>query len=151
MEDVFRQKGLLVDVSQAMAHLKKTAEDLGLEFGDRRMVYNSRLAQEVGAWAQSINKDHEFHMQMFKAYFVDGLNIADHDVLLDLAEKSGLDRHEAHAVITERTFSDAVDADWALAREREIVAVPAAFMEDDRLVGARPYEAYERVVLKYMG
>ncbi len=72
-----------------MAHLKQKAAELGLPFGDRKKTYNSRLAQELGLWAQSKGQGEAFHMAAFEAYFVDGKNLAQRDVLVDLASSGG--------------------------------------------------------------
>ena len=45
--------GVSVDVNKIVGQLKTTAAKFGLEFGNREMTYNSRLAQEVGLWAQT--------------------------------------------------------------------------------------------------
>ena len=120
--------------------MKETAEGLGLPFGDGLMTYNSRLAQELGLWAQSRGKGHAFHDAAFRAYFADGKNIAKRPVLLDLTESAGLPRNEAEEVIQDRQFKEAVDADWALSREKEIVAIPTFVLNSDRLVGAQSYK-----------
>jgi len=150
LEDLFSRKGIPANVDQMMTQLKKTAAGLGLKLGNRKMTYNSRLAQEVGLWAQSENRGHQFHMQAFEAYFVHGLNIAKKTVLLDLIAKSGLDSKAGESVIDTRSFSDAVDADWELSRNSGVTAVPTFIMGLDRLVGAQPYEALERMVDKYL-
>ena len=123
-----------------MRHLKKTAEDLGLPIGEREKTYNSRLAQELGLWAESKNKGDVFHKAAFKAYFVDGKNIAKIPVLVDLAASVGLPSEEAAAVLATRTFKAGVDADWNLSREKAITAVPTFVMNQNKLVGAQPYE-----------
>ncbi len=132
-----------VDIKKMMSKLHKTAVDLGLPFGERKRTYNSRMSQELGLWAESKNKGDAFHNAVFKAYFADGKNIAKVPVLLDLAESAGLPREEAATVIATRAFKAAVDADWALAREKEITAVPTFVMKQDKLVGAQPYDMLE--------
>ena len=145
LEELFANQP--VDIKKMMAHLGKTSADLGLPFGERKRTYNSRLAQELGLWAESRNAGDAFHMAAFKAYFVDGKNIAKIPVLLDLAASVNLSREEADAVLTGRAFKTAVDADWALSREAGITAVPTFVMNQDKLVGAKPYEALERLVV----
>ena len=135
-----------MNVDEMMAHLKDTATNLGLELSDRKMTYNSRLAQEIGLWAEIKNRGHQFHMEAFKAYFAHGRNLADQDVLLDLINRSGLDMEEGRQVIETRAFSDAVDADWALSREKNVIAIPTFFMGSERLVGAQSYEALKKLV-----
>ena len=41
------------DIDQMMTHLKQVSSGLGLPFGDRKMTYNSRLAQELGINGQN--------------------------------------------------------------------------------------------------
>jgi hypothetical protein len=36
-----------------MASLKRAADKEGLPLGERKKTYNSRLAQELGKWAES--------------------------------------------------------------------------------------------------
>jgi predicted DsbA family dithiol-disulfide isomerase len=129
-----------VDVNQIMSRLKNKAAELGLPFGERRKTYNSRLAQELGSWAESKNRGDAFHISAFKAYFVDGKNIAKIPVLLDLAASVGLPRDEAEAVLSTRGFKDPVDEDWAISKARGITAVPTFVINQDKLVGAQPYE-----------
>lgn len=149
LDELFRKKGIPVDVDKMMAQLKTTAAKLGLELGDRKKTYNSRLAQELGLWAETQGKGHAFHLAAFRAYFAAGKNIADKNVLLDLAESAGLPEAEAREVIEHRTFSDAVDQDWELSREKGVNAVPTFFMGLDRLVGAQPYEVLDKMVARY--
>ena len=49
-----------MDVDEVMAHLRATAARLGLAMGRRKMTYNSRLAQEVGLWAETRDRGHQF-------------------------------------------------------------------------------------------
>ena len=107
-----------------MANLKQVANGLGLPFGDRKMTYNSRLAQELGKWAESKDKGHEFHNAAFRAYFVDGRNIAKADVLVEVAESVDLSGEDALKVMQKRTYREAVDLDWKRSRELRVTAVP---------------------------
>lgn len=135
-----------MDVHDMMRRLKRTAADLGLPFGEREKTYNSRLAQELGLWAESMHAGDAFHAAAFRAYFADGKNIAKMSVLLDLAESVGLPREQAETVLTTRAFKAAVDEDWALSRKKGITAVPTFVMNRERLVGAQPYEKLERLM-----
>ena len=129
-----------------MAPLKKKAAEIGLELGHLHDIYNTRLAQELGLWAESMNKGDEFHKSAFRAYLTHGKNIAKREVLLDLSESIGLPRAEAETVLEDRTFRDAVDKDWAEARQLNINAVPTVICNGRRLVGYQPYEKLTRLI-----
>ena len=135
-----------VDINEIRRRLKDKAAELGLPLGERKKTYNSRLAQELGIWAESKNRGDAFHMAAFKAYFVEGKNIAKIPVLLDLAASAGLPREEAEPVLSTRTFKDPVDEDWAISKARGITAVPTFVINQDKLVGAQPYETLEKFV-----
>ncbi len=133
-------------IAQMVAGLKETASSLGLPFGDRHMTYNSRLAQELGLWAESKGRGHVFHMAAFTTYFVDGKNISKGAVLKDLAIQSGLDGDEAMTIINSRSFKDAVDKDWQLSREKNITAAPTFCMGEHSLVGAQSYQNLQQLM-----
>ncbi len=129
-----------MNVAEVVAGLRKVAGRLGLPFGPRSMTYNSRLAQELGKWAETKGRGEEFHLSAFRAYFVHGLNIAQVSVLTDLAASVGLDEEETRAVLDQRTFQEAVDRDWSYVRRQGVVAVPTFTAAERVVVGAQEYE-----------
>jgi predicted DsbA family dithiol-disulfide isomerase len=126
-----------------MARLKQVAAAEGLPFGERTMTYNSRLAQELGKWAESQGKGDEYHKAVFQAYFVDGKNIGKIPVLLDIARSVGLPDKEAQTVLEQRTFKEAVDSDWSRSYILGITGVPTFVINRQGVVGAQPYEVLE--------
>ena len=123
-----------------VSQLKQTAEGFGLPFGERTITCNSRLAQELGLWAETKGKGHTFHMSAFRAYFADGVNLAQIPSLLQLVKDIDLPVKEAEKVLAERLFREAVDRDWAESRLMSITAVPTFVMRHHKLVGAQSYE-----------
>jgi len=141
LEELFA--GRNVDIPGVLARLEKVASELDLPWGERRMTYNSRLAQELAKWAEAQGKGDAFHDAAFRAYFVEGLNLAKKDVLVRLAGSVGLDEEGARKVLESRRFRAAVDEDWRLSREQGITAVPTFVINGAGLVGAQPYEKLE--------
>ena len=131
-----------------LARLKQIARELELPFGDREMTFNSRLAQELGKWAEQMGKGDAFHDAVFRAYFAEGRNIADVNILADIAGAVGLDAKKAHDMIGARVFREAVDIDWARAYESGVTAVPTFLMNGQTLVGAQTFNALANFVLQ---
>lgn len=129
-----------------VSRLKRTAEACGLPFGERTMTCNSRLAQELGLWAETTGKGEAFHMAAFRAYFVDGINLAKVPALLQLARDVGLPLEEAEEVLESRSYQGAVDKDWAESKFKNITAVPTFVMNRHKLVGAQGYESLVAMV-----
>ncbi len=122
-----------------IAHLKNVAEGLGLPFGNREKTYNSRLAQELGKWAESQGKGDEFHHTVFQAYFADGLNIGEITTLIKVGKTIGLPEGDMRHVLETQAYKSAVDSDWARAYQMGITAVPTFMINQQVLVGAQPY------------
>ena len=135
-----------MDIPAILERLEKVARELDLPFGKRSMTYNSRLATEIGKWAEEQGHGDAFHHAVFLAYFRDGENIGRDEVLLELCRGIGLDPRTAQEVMTQREFRAAVDADWEISRQNNIRAVPTFVMGGRRLVGAQTYAALERLV-----
>ena len=144
LADLFAGRG--VDRKAMNAQMKARMDAEGLPYGERTMTYNSRLAQEVGKWADTQPGGEAIHDAMFRAYFVEARNIGDPDVILDIVKQIGLSVDEARDVIEKRTFKDAIDQDWALSRQLGVTGVPTFVAGRYGVVGAQPYETLERLV-----
>ena len=116
----------------------------GLPYGDRTHTYNSRLAQEVGAWADTQEGGEAIHDAIYKAYFVEAKNIGDPNVLLNIVKANNLSVEEARKVIGERTFKDVVDEDWRKSHQLGVTGVPTFVAAGQGVVGAQPYETLEK-------
>ena len=145
LEELFA--GRNVNIDQMMLRLKKVADELGLPLGKRAKTYNSRRAQELAKWAECKNRGDEFHDAVFRAYFVDGKNIAKIDELAGLAQTVGLSPDEAKIALQSGSFREAVDADWIRSHQMGITAVPTFVVDRQSVVGAQPYEVLEQFLI----
>jgi predicted DsbA family dithiol-disulfide isomerase len=132
--------GRPINIAEMRQRLEQTAVRHGLPFGERRMSFNSRRAQEAAKWAESHGKADPFHNAVFRAYFVDGKNLHELETLAAAAESAGLKGGELEGVLQSKTFKAAVDRDWLRSHHLGITAVPTFRMNEENLVGAQPYE-----------
>lgn len=128
--------------------LETAMDDAGLPYGDRTRTYNSRLAQELAAWADTREDGCAIHDALFRAYFVRNENLADPDVLVSVAESVGLPTDEARRVVEERRYRDEVTRDWEHSRQLGLRGVPAYVADRYYVVGAQPYEVLAEMVTK---
>jgi len=141
LEELFA--GRNVDMEAMYTRMKGLMDEEGLPYGKRSHTYNSRLAQELGKWADTEPGGEAIHDAFYRAYFVDAVNVGDVDALLTIAGDVGLDVYAAREVLQNRSFSDAVDADWDLSRRYGVTGVPTFFVAQKAVVGAQPYEVLE--------
>jgi predicted DsbA family dithiol-disulfide isomerase len=140
--------GREVDIDAMQARLSQLAAAEGLPLAKRTRTYNSRLAQELGKWAESRGTGGPFRSAVYRAYFVEGSNIALVDELMRIAGSVGLPPDEARAVLASRSFAAAVDADWQRAGELRITAVPTHLCGGKRLAGFGSYDDFVRLIGK---
>ena len=131
-------------IEAQQAQMRGLMEKEDLPYGKRTHTYNSRLAQEIGAWADTQKGGEVMHDALYKAYFVETKNIGDPDVLLEIVEANGLPVEDARKVLEERTFKDAVDEDWRKSRHYGVTGVPTFVAAGHGVVGAQPYETLEK-------
>ena len=137
LKDLFAGRGF--DLEAMHARMKGLMDAEGLAYSRRTHTYNSRLAQELAKWADSQPGFESIHDALYSAYFVDGRNIGDPEILIDIARSGGLPSDAAREVLANRTFKDAVDADWEESRRRGITGVPSFIAGKYKVVGAQPY------------
>ena len=144
LDDLFA--GRKVDRKAMHAQMKARMDAEGLPYGERTMTYNSRLAQELGKWADTQSGGEAIHDALFHAYFVEARDISQPAVLLDIVERVGLSVDGAREALETRTFKAAVDADWELSRRYGVTGVPTFVAGRHNVVGAQPYEALQELV-----
>ncbi|HYP85599.1 DsbA family oxidoreductase [Variovorax sp.] len=137
-------------------HLRQRGATVGFDFdlARRKRVWNTFDAHRLLHWAQMMGLEKQYALKkaLFKAYFSDGLNPSDHDLLVRLAGEAGLDTARAREILAGDEFA-------AETRERErmytgagIHSVPAIIFNSEHLVsGGQPVEVFERALRQIAG
>jgi predicted DsbA family dithiol-disulfide isomerase len=144
LADLFRGRNFAVESMQQ--RLRVVAGEVGLPMGTRTHIGNSRRAQELGKWAETMGKGDEFRRSTYHAYFAEGRNIALLPELEVIAEAAGLPKDDVFGILAQSLFADAVDADWSRAGELAVTAVPFHLFGEKTLVGFHAYEDYVKLV-----
>ena len=144
LEDLFQGRGY--DIKAMKQRMSALMTEENLAYGNRSHTYNSRLAQELAKWGESFPEGEALNLKLFEAYFAEGRNLAEPEVLLDVAKVAGLPLETAEEVIRQRSFRDAVDTDWKRAHELGVTGVPTFVSGNRGLVGAQPYEALVQLI-----
>jgi predicted DsbA family dithiol-disulfide isomerase len=126
---------------------------LGFTFdmAKRGRIYNTFNAHRLLHWAglEGSGKQAALKESLFSAYFTDGRNPSDPEVLAELAAKAGLDPDRARSILASDEYADEVRAREQLYLSRGIHAVPAVILNDKYLVqGGQPVEAFEQALVK---
>jgi len=126
LQHLAERKGWSMDVArQVAADLSNRARDVGLAFNyDRTVVANTFDAHRLIHFATAQGKGDDMTEQLFKSYFIDGRNIADHAFLTELAAGIGLPADEVKDALASDRFADDVRHDIDDALQMGINGVP---------------------------
>ncbi|WP_028661308.1 DsbA family oxidoreductase [Nocardioides insulae] len=124
------------------------AAEIGLDYHlDRALPTNTLPAHRLAHWAAGEGRQHALILALFRAYFTDGRNVGDHEVLADLAAEAGLPREEPLAVLGTESFAEEVQQDIALAQRLGISGVPFFVFDGKYAVsGAQPVEVFRQAL-----
>jgi predicted DsbA family dithiol-disulfide isomerase len=129
------------------------AAEVGLEFRmDRALRANTLLAHRLiwlaGDPDSPVTQD-AMKERLLEAYFHDGLNIGDPDVLADCAAEVGFDRAEAYEFLASTRGTDEVRAELDVASDQGITAVPTYVINGRWAIpGAQEPETFAQVLRK---
>lgn len=138
-------KGWGLDKAREMhERVTEMAEDEGLEYHmEKAVVANSFDAHRLIQYAKTKGKGEEIEEALFRAYFTEGRNIADHDMLAEIAESAGLDPEDVRQQLKSEGFKQEVKQDINEAHQLGLQGVP--FYVFDRtwaVVGAQSPERF---------
>lgn len=121
--------------------LKARAREFGLEMEPPATLFNTRPAHRLAEFARDMGEAPEVMRLLFRVNFVEGRNLADSDVLREVAEAAGLDPDAAIAALESEEYEERIKRAGAEARAYGVSGVPAFIIEDRyRIVGAQPYD-----------
>ena len=117
------------DIDQVTRTCNQRGAPYGIRFGKLTRLSNSHLALEAAEFARDAGMYDDFHNRMFKAYFTDGRDIGDRDVILDEAARSGLDVQELKIALDENRYAGRVEDGSRAARAAGVTAIPTFLIE----------------------
>jgi predicted DsbA family dithiol-disulfide isomerase len=126
------------------------AAEVGLHYDfDKAIVANSFDAHRLSHYAKTQGKQDAMEERLFKAYFTEGKNTADHETLVHLAEEVGLKADDVRKMLSSNEFSDDVTKDIYEAQQVGARGVPFYVFDDSYVVsGAQPSKLFLQVLEK---
>lgn len=129
--------------------IRARGADLGFSFdmSRRSRIYNTFDAHRLLHWAESEGRQHALKNALFTAYFTEGRNPSDREVLIEVATRVGLDPVEARAVLESNRFASEVREREHFYQQQGIQAVPSVVINDRYLIqGGQPIEVFEQAL-----
>jgi predicted DsbA family dithiol-disulfide isomerase len=145
LTDRFRQE----DIDRMMQHLRSMGAPFGITFADRPFLSNSRLALIAAELARDQGRFQAVHEAIFAAYFSQGLDIGDLEVLSKIVQEAGIDAALLADAVRNNTYASRLQQAQRLAAQTGVSGVPTFVLNNKRtIVGAQPLDVFRKALTK---
>ena len=144
-------KGMTLDqVAQMTVGVTEMAKNAGLSLDfEKAVAANTFNAHRIIQKAKTKGLGDAIEEAFFKAHFVDGLDVADKEVLMSIGEKTGLSKEEINDALSNDEYAYMVQQDIMESRNIGVRGVPFfVFNRKYGISGAQPVEVFTNTIEK---
>lgn len=110
---------------------------------------NTFDAHRLAKWANTKNLEDKLTSRLMKAYFEEGFNLSDYDVLVKLAKEVGLNELEAKDILNNNKYLEDVNNQLEEAKSLGVTGVPFILINRKYAIsGAQPKNVFKETILK---
>ncbi len=157
IEHLTEKYGMSADQARAGGEaIRQRGESVGFTFdmGKRSRVWNTFDAHRLLHWAELEGPARQIALKkaLLKAYFTDGENPSDVEVLVRLAGEVGLATARARQILASDDYAQATRQRERMYMDAGIHSVPAIIINDQHLIsGGQPVDVFERALRQIAG
>jgi predicted DsbA family dithiol-disulfide isomerase len=132
------------------ANVTDQAKTEGLEYNfDKAIIANSFDAHRLSHLAKKYGNGNELEELIFKAYFTEGKDVSEGEILVELGKNVGLDETEIRNMLASNQYKDAVQNDIIEAQQIGVRGVPFFVLDRKYAIsGAQPKEVFTETLEK---
>jgi predicted DsbA family dithiol-disulfide isomerase len=139
-----------LDAQNMLRHLRGMSAPYGITFADISRISNSRLSLEASEFAKEHGQFDQLHRALFLAYFSQGMDIGNLEVLAQIGHESGLDREALAQALQTGKYRPMIEQMRKEAAGLGVTAAPTFIIEGrDRIIGAQPIEIFKKKLMHY--
>jgi len=122
-------------------NLNQMGTTLGLKFVAQDRLSNSHSAILLGEYIHLHHPEQEnnYHDAVFKAYFSEGKDIGQPEILSDLLQELGIDLKVLPTALNDIAAQTRMQKNAQTAVDNGVTGTPTFFIGNERVVGAQPY------------
>ncbi len=149
-EHIMRKYGSSAEQSQsARDHLTSVGKDLDFAFQwtEDSRIYNTFAAHQLLHWASESGQAQALKLALFDAYFTQGRDVSDPEVLIETAASISLNAEEAKAVLQDQRYAETVRQKEQFWTSRGVSGVPTMVFDAKQATsGAQGVDAFANLL-----
>ena len=128
-------------------NMRLKAKESGLNFNLEKIkkTPNTVLSHLLINLSEKFNLQNEIKEKIYQSYFIDGLDIGDINILIDIAKQNNISENAFKDFINEKNIEN-VNSKILVAKEKDISGVPFFEMGKDFISGAQSSIQLENVI-----
>lgn len=134
---------------RVMESLQNVMEDEDIKFQLPGFITNSRLCLEAAEFSKAKGRFIEFHNLCYESFFLEKRNIGDLHVILEIAEKAGIDTNELEHDLNNGEMAEALVQYRRDAQKLDVLGVPTVVFNDFRVHGVQRVDTYRSIIAKF--
>lgn len=153
-EYMITRKGISEEqIDQMLKHVERMGAEAGLDFNLKdSLIANTFDAHRIIQMAKSKGLGDAIEERLFAAYFTEGKDVSNHEVLKSLALEAGLSTEEVRQALTDDQYAYKVNQDKQESQQLGIKGVPFFVLNNHYgISGAQPKEAILKTLEKAFG
>jgi 2-hydroxychromene-2-carboxylate isomerase len=115
--------------------LHRCAKRHGVPFGKWKVPVNGLYMLRGHVFLEGRAEQDAYRREVWRATWVDGANVDDPEVVVDVAAAAGVDRNEFATGIAQPTIKQRLRSNTDIAIERQVFGVPTLFVGDEMFWG----------------
>lgn len=132
----------------AWGRISAMAEAAGITMNPPSVLTNSHQALAVCEYARETGRSEEFEERVYRAYFREGSNIGDLEMLKKLGAEAGLDPNEVEQAARSPKYELKLKNNTLAAHSRGVSGVPTFFIGEFPLVGAQSEDVMRQILAR---
>ena len=135
-----------------MDNLYQLAEEDGLEIGDRSMTANSHRALLLAEAAKEAGSEAFYRLndRIYSAFFVEGQNIGDEEVLKTIAKEAGVSAEIVQRAWEDPRYENILTENLRAAISSQVSGTPTFFFGEERVTGAVPLDVLQKAAERWV-
>ena len=128
-------------------NMKLKAKEYGLNFNFNKIkkTPNTVLSHLLIILSEQFNLQNEIKEKIYQSYFINGLDIGDIDILVNIAKESNIQENDFKDFINDKNIQN-INSKISIAREKNISGVPFFEIGKDFISGAQSSIQLENVI-----
>jgi len=136
-------------IDEMAGQLRSMGAPYGLEFNTITTMPNTNKALQVGEYAKTLGKSFEINKAMYKATFVQDINISLESEIIKIAESVGMTASGVRNALATDQYKLILEDNKTFCRNNNITSVPTFIVNDQyALVGAQGPDRFKDIFEK---